>query len=66
MNANELTVLAAAGVLQLITISLWQAAAAHARWWRGRADRFEHELELYRQWATLRSPKTGRYIKKGH
>ena len=66
MTFAELTVVTAAAVLQLLTVLLWLTARDEARFFQNRYDAALRELELYRQWAVLRSPKTGRYLKRSN
>lgn len=58
MNGNELIVLAAAGVLQLITISAWLYARDECQVYRALYDNLKRN-------SVRRDPKTGRYVKKG-
>ena len=59
MNGNELIVLAAAGFMQLITISLWLCERDERKTYRAMYDRLTRN-------SIRRDPRTGRYVKKGH
>jgi len=58
MNINEFIVLAAAGALQLITISLWLYAREESQVYRALYDSL-------RRHSIRRDPRTGRYLKQG-
>ena len=59
MNGNELIVLAAAGFMQLITLSLWLCERDERQTYRAMYDRL-------RATCVRRDPRTGRYVKKGN
>jgi len=64
MNGNELIVLAAAGIMQLITLWAWAAARLEARAYKRSHD---HMVDAYAQLhrnSVRRDPRTGRYMKK--
>lgn len=57
MNGNELIVLAAAGIMQLITISLWLCERDERQTYRAMYDSLTRN-------SIRRDPRTGRYMKK--
>ena len=64
MNGNELIVLAAAGVMQLITISMWLTARADADTQRAMFFAAYDQLTELTRNSIRRDPRTGRYMKK--
>ena len=51
-------------ILQAVTLSLWLRASIDAHHHRAKAARYAAELNLWHRWGTMRSPRTGRYMKK--
>lgn len=64
MTGTELAIFIAVIVCQTVTISLWLAAASHARWWHGQAEKWRDNYEHLSRNSLRRDPRTGRYVKK--
>ena len=63
-TSSLIAVLTGAVILQAVTLSLWLRASIDAHHHRAKAARYAAELNLWHRWGTMRSPRTGRYMKK--